>query len=104
MVETLVRAYKILAAENADLNLPLWKIAEEILLRWDIRKLGEDLARRCIFWIVNYIGFPDREITKRVVGMAENKATELLPELPEEPHMDDIALLEERYFQEPRPV
>ena len=66
-------------------------------------KLSEDLAKECIFRIVNHTSFPDDELTRHIVGLAEDKAVELFPELEGiDPHMDVIAHLEIKYYERKR--
>ncbi len=90
MDQTLSRAYKIIFEAEPESGAKDWQIAEKLLGRFDIRKLGEKLAKECIHKIVNYISYPDRETTTRIVGRAEGLASELWDDLPDEVHMADL--------------
>ena len=99
---TLREAYEIIFAAAPDASAETWQIAEAILDNFDVPKLGEDLARRCIFRIVNHVHYPDRLTTTRLVGRAESFATELWDDLPDEPHMADLEVKEYSYFSNPK--
>jgi hypothetical protein len=87
-------AYKIIHMQEPSSELADWQVAEAVLNDFRVRELGDDLAKSVIYEIVNYVHFPNQETTTRIVGHAENLATELWDELPDEPHMADIAHLE----------
>ena len=71
-----------------------WELAKGIINNFNVQAMGEDLAKLVIFQIVLYVDdYPSREVLTEIVGRAENLATELWSELPEEPHMDEIAIL-----------
>ena len=90
MDQALSRAYKIIFETEPEAGAEDWQIAEKLLDRFDIRKLGEELAKECVHRIVNHIEYPDLEITRRIVGRAEGLASELWDDLPDEPHMAEI--------------
>ena len=94
MDEMLGRAHKIVFGIEPETDAKDWQIAEKLLDHFDIPILGEELAKKCIHRIVNYICYPDREITVRIVGRAEGLASELWDNLPDEPHMAEIERLE----------
>lgn len=94
MDQTLSRAYKIIFETEPEPGMENWQIAEKLLDRFSVPKLGEELAKECIFRIVNHVRYPDRETTVRIVGRAEGFASELWDELPDEPHMAEIERLE----------
>jgi hypothetical protein len=102
MNEVLGRAYMFIFGIRPPSSLPDWLMAEMILNKFDVPKLGEELAKQCIFQIVNHISYPDHATTRLVVGHAENLATELWDELPDEPHMAQIAYLERIFKPSPR--
>jgi hypothetical protein len=98
MTDILIKAYANIFGSKPDPTLKEWELARAIMANWDVPALGEDLARECIFRIVNHTDFPTPETTKEVVGLAEDKATELFPELEGvDPHMDVIAHLERQH-------
>jgi hypothetical protein len=88
--DTLRQAYKTLFRIDLMPEIEDWQIAEAILGNFNIRELGEHLAKSCIFRIVNHIAFPNQEITIRLVGKAEGLATELWDGLSDEPHMAEL--------------
>lgn len=94
MREKLARAYKVLTGGEPDPRWAEWQLAEGILNNWSVPKLGESLARQIILLVGVHVQFPDLDLTRRIVGHAENLATELWPELPEEPHMAQLEYLE----------
>jgi hypothetical protein len=94
MDPTLKRAYKIIFEAEPEPGMKDWQIAEKLLDRFNVRKLGEELAKECVHRIVNYIKYPDRETTTRIVGRAEGFASELWEGLPDEPHMAELERLE----------
>lgn len=98
MDPTLKQAYLLIFGKEPEASLEDWELAKEVITHWDVPKLGESLAQECIFRIVNHISFPDRRITREIVGEAEEKATELFPELEDrDPHMAVIERLEYEY-------
>jgi hypothetical protein len=100
MTDILLKAYTNIFGTKPDPALKEWELAQAIMTHWNVPALGEDLARECIFRIVNHTEFPSPEITKEVVGLAEDKAPELFPELEGiDPHMDVIAHLERQYHK-----
>lgn len=103
MGDTLCRAYGITFGKDPT-GLEDWQIAEALMDHFNVPLLEEELAKKCIFKIVNHIGYPDRETTTRIVLRAEGFATELWPELPDEPHMAEIAFLEYREFLKTAPA
>src|SRR3989344_6094034 len=98
MNHVLKKAYLILFGREPDAHQPDWQIAEEIVSHWDVQKLGEVLARECLFEIILHVAYPNFEITRAIVGHAEELATELFDELANlDPHMDVIEVLEKKY-------
>ncbi len=96
----LKKSYQIIFNREPDRERPDWQIADDILKNWDVRKLGEDLAKGCLFEIILHVAYPDFEITRAIVGHAEEFATELFDELANlEPHMDIIEVLEKKYHE-----
>lgn len=102
MDQALNRAYKIVFGAKPEPGMKNWQVAEKLLDRFDVPKLGEDLAKSCIHRIVNHIEYPDVETTRRIVGRAEGLASELWDELPDEPHMAEIERLEYPKENKPR--
>ena len=100
MNQTLARAYKIIFGHEPTIDLKDWQIAAQILRRWNVPKIGEDLAKECIFIIVNHIEYPSEEMTRVIVGEAEHKGVELFPEIGvRDPSMDVYEWLENRYWE-----
>jgi hypothetical protein len=92
------KAYAVIFSRQPDPELSDWEVAESVLDSFNVPLLGEDLAKACIFRIVNHIEYPDQQTTTRVVGRAEAYAAELWDDLSDEPHMADLAVKE--YEQE----
>ena len=87
--------------ENEPVDLELWQIAKEILNNWNVPKLGEELAEECILQIVNHVRFPNTEITKEIVGKAEELGVELFPEIGiHDPSMDVYEWIENKRVAE----
>jgi hypothetical protein len=100
MINTLPEAYQKIFGGVPDPSIPEWELARDIMNHWNVPKLGEGLAQECVFRIVNHVIFPTGELTQEIVGLAEDKATELFPELEGvDPHMDVIAHLERKYHE-----
>lgn len=102
-MQTLNKAYKIIFKYSPD-DLKEWEIARDLMNNFNIQLLGEDLAKKVIFKVVNHIIYPNNEIAKEVVGRAEGFAGELFEELRDvdDIHMDDIADLERKYIEKER--
>ncbi|MDP2934836.1 MAG: hypothetical protein Q8N59_03675, partial [bacterium] len=95
-----IEAYRKLFSKEPKQGVELWRLAKKVLSNWDVPKIGEELAIETLFEIINRTEFPDVETTHEIVGRAENKITEFLPELSEhDPHMDVIAYLENKYWE-----
>lgn len=90
MTAAIVEAYHLILGSEPNPGLAQWQIAEAVLNQFDVPRLGDKLAKRCIFEIVNHINYPNQEITTRLVSRAEGLATELWDDLPDEPHMAEI--------------
>lgn len=92
------KAYAILFGNKQDPLLKRWEKAKEIAYNWNVPKLGEEIAKECVFEIVNHVSFPDSPTTKEIVGRIEHFATELFPELEGiDSSMDVILFLEYKY-------
>jgi hypothetical protein len=83
-------AYEMLFSHAPDPIMIEWQIAEAILDNFNVPKIGENSAKKCIYEIVNHIVYPDDETMWRIVNRAEGFATELWDDLPDEPHMAEI--------------
>lgn len=96
-MENLKKAYKIIFNQTGD-DLESWQRAEAVIKNFDVKKIGEELARGVIFEIVNHIQFPNAEKTREIVGKAENLATEFIAEFSpqNEPNMDEMDYLERK--------
>jgi hypothetical protein len=103
MDSILSEAYDLIFSRRPPEHMPDWQLAERILDTFNVPLLGEELARRCIFRIVNHIEYPDRQTTVRLVGRAESYAGELWPDLSDEPHMADIEVKEYEHENSGRP-
>ena len=84
-MNTLTEAYKIIFGKKPE-NLESWEIARAIMNKFDVPKLGEQLAREVLTEIITNVGFPNSEITHEIVGHAENLLTEFTDEFGDEPH------------------
>ena len=107
MDDVLLKAYKVLFDEEPETGASTWEVAKEILKEWDVPKLGEDLAKECIFRIVLHVQYPNKELTEEIVGDAEDKAGELFEEIAklglssyDRVHWDIIAELEHKFYSE----
>lgn len=99
MKSALREAHKIIFNEEPGETTEEWELAREVLANWNVPKLGEDLAKRCIFEIVNHVEFPEG-MTREMVGEAEEKGVELFPEIGDrDPHMAIYEWLEYRYWE-----
>jgi hypothetical protein len=81
-------------------DLSNWQIAEGIVeVLGDANWLSADLAKECLYAIVHVISYPDRETQIRIVGLAEEKASAIFPELAgiDEVHMDQIEWVYEEW-------
>ena len=99
--ETIAEAYRKIYGKDPESETEEWRLASDILDNWNVPALGEDLAKETLFRIINHTPFPSEPLTESVVGVAEEKITELFPEMGEsDPHMALIAELERRYWAE----
>ena len=99
MNQTLARAYKVIFDHEPAVDFKDWQIAAQILHEWNVPKMGEDLAKECIFTIVNHIKYPSEATTKLIVGEAEHRGVELFPEIGiHDPSMDVYEWLENKYW------
>lgn len=100
MNRILKKTYQLTFGRELHKGQPDWQVAEDIINHWDVPKLGEDLAKECLFEIILHVTYPDFETTRRIVGHAEELSTELFPELANhDPHMDTIEVLERKYHE-----
>ena len=77
-----------------------WQLAKEIITKWDVRKIGEELALETLFEIINHTDFSTTEIARKTIGRAENLITEFLPEFSKhDPHMNVVEFLERQYYE-----
>ncbi len=93
----ITEAYKKIFGHEPE-NLKDWEIAEKVVNSFNVPLMGEELAKKVIFDVVNHTSFPNHEKTTEVVGRAERFATELFKEFEgiDQPHMDEIAHLERK--------
>ena len=95
------KAYKIIFGKESDIEKADWQIADELMNKFIVRDLGDDLAKECLFEIILHIPFPSTETTHRIVGKAENIAEELFEELAgHDAHMATIEALEWKYWKD----
>jgi len=100
MHQSLKKAFEIIFHKTPDSSMQEWEVARDVMTHFDGRILSEDLAKECIFQIVNHTMFPNQEITHDVVERAEHIAEELFEELSGvDPHMNVIAHLERKYYE-----
>lgn len=103
MGSVLYDAHRILFGSRSADELKEWQLAREVLGGWNVPKLGEDLAKKCLFEIINHVRFPNNDLTREIVEIAEDKAEELFPELEgRDPHMAVIENLERAYLKDNR--
>ena len=79
--------------EKEPQGLQDWEIAKQIVeVLDDPNWIDSDLAKECLYTIVHEISYPDEEIKKSIILMAEEKARNVFPELSgiDEVHMDQI--------------
>lgn len=93
MDNDLTQAYIKIFGENPTVNSD-WQLAEKIVENWNVPKLGEDLAKLAVLKAINGVNYPDDETAKQIMAKFLSLATELWPELPEEPHVAQIEYLE----------
>lgn len=75
-------------------SMKTWEVAEKIMSNWNVPKMGESLARNVIFRVVNHTEYPNDDISRNVIGTALEFSTELWDDLPDEPHVDQLAYKE----------
>ena len=96
----IVAAYKKLFDKEPESNAEQWRLAREIITKWDVPKIGEELALETLFEIINHTNFPDDETTRKIVGKAEYLISAFLPEMSEhDPHMSVIEFLEGEHYK-----
>ncbi len=96
-MENLKKAYEIIFGQEAE-QLADWQMAEAIVGKFDVQKMGESLAREIIFEIVGQVQFLSEATKKKVVGRAESLATEFMAEFgpDSEPNMDEMDYLQRK--------
>lgn len=102
MDKAIAEAYAKIYNRSPDSEAEEWQAALEIINHWDVPLLGENLAKECLFRIINHTPFPDEVLTKSIVGVAEEKILELFPELgwQDHVHIDVVANLERKYWEQ----
>ncbi len=80
MDKTLLEAYTIIHGSEPAPGMEEWQAAKYVLENMDVPKLGEDLAKRTLFSLINRIRYPNKELTTEIVGGAEDELTEFYPE------------------------
>lgn len=71
----------------------LSQIAKRVIENFNIRVLGEELAKQVVFQVTNEICFPDKTEEERIIARTLSFASELFDELPDEPHVSQIQWL-----------
>jgi hypothetical protein len=98
----LIQAYLLIHGKKPK-NLEEWQIAQAITeVLDDPQWMPSDLAKECVFRIVQVISYPDEETRKRTVLMAEEKARGVFPSLSkiDEVHMDQIEYAYNKWKEE----
>ncbi len=99
MIECLYKAY-ISVHGKEPAGLADWEIAKAILEVLDAPEwLSNELARECIYQIVQVVEYPDDEVRIRIVAQAEESARDIFPELKNVSggiHMDLIGYLHDK--------
>jgi hypothetical protein len=99
MNQTLKEAYQKITGQEPTQAMANWQLADYLVDDFSlVFRADENLAQKVLFTVINHdIGYPNEEITKRIVGKAEGLAEEL--EIVAEGHMADV----ERYEAEQNP-
>lgn len=97
MESILKEAYSKVFGKDPASSMKDWELAKTIMSNWNVPKMGEGLAKKVIFRVVNHTEYPDDNIRRKVTGIALDFSTELWVDLPDEPH---IAQLEYKEYQE----
>lgn len=90
--DSLVEAY-VSIREKDPAGLDDWEIARDIVeVLDDPLWVDSDLAKECVYSIVQVIQYPDDQTKKKIILAAEEKARTVFPELRsvDEVHMDQI--------------
>ena len=88
-----LRAAYLIVHEKEPQGMNDWEIAKAVLeVLDDPNWINNDLAKECIYQIINQIGYPDEKIRKEIIAEVEYRARNIFPELSNvtEPHMDQI--------------
>lgn len=97
MESILKEAYSKVFGKDPASSMKKWELAKTIMSNWNVPKMGESLAKKVIFSVVNHTEYPDDNIRRSVIGIALAFSTELWDDLPDEPHVDQ---LEYKEYQE----
>lgn len=99
---TLKEAYRVMHQADAPDAVSDWEFAQELLAEWNVPLLGEDLAKRCLFQLINHIPKESDETKMReIIGAAEEKLPELFPEIGlKDPDMHVAEWLEYTYREQ----
>lgn len=93
-MQNLLSAYQIIFGRQPDKNLMSWQVAQKFVNKFDGRKLSYKQSILAINDVVNgLIEFPSQKIKQKIILCAEALASEIEPDLPDEPHMADIEWL-----------
>lgn len=71
--DPLPKAYRILFGQYPYPTMEEWEIAADILNNWNVPALGEELAEWCTSRIIVWTEFPSEILTRKYVGIAEDK-------------------------------
>ena len=72
-------AYIAIFGTSPDPDAPEWKVAKDVSEHWNVPRMGEELAKRCILRIANHITFPVIEMTPQFSDGIGGRFRELFP-------------------------
>lgn len=99
MDQILKDGYTKIAGHEPNSDMKDSELARWLMDNWDPRLTGEDLAKECLFRIINHTIFPTPEITREIVEMAESRIGELIDIGEHDPHMAFVEVLERNYYE-----
>lgn len=89
-------AHIILFDESPDLAWGDWQVAARVMEGFDLRLMGRDLAKKCIFEVCNRLGQPISREEQDVIEIALHNGREYFwPQIPFEVLLSQMPVLEE---------
>ena len=74
--KVLCEAYEKLFGRCSDLTMNIWQIAAMVMEGLDMRILGRDLTRKCLFAVCNHLGEPISNYEKDIYEVAIHNGRE----------------------------